>query len=155
VRDATVSRFNPPAEPARTVGFGKRATSARERDLTVRERDCVRLSDVTVSHFNCPGPALIGGRNFPVPSLWAKLRLGHSSAERRPGIADVKNGVTGRVRSALSVAELQRTPIEGSYQQSLFGEFSGHGFQDLGSQLWSLDFHTRGFQDRNLKTFRT
>jgi len=33
--------------------------------------------------------------------------------------------------------------------------FSGHGFQDLGSQLWGLDFHTRGFQDRNLKTFRT
>jgi len=32
--------------------------------------------------------------------------------------------------------------------------FSGHGFQDLGSQLWGLDFHTRGFQDRNLKTFR-
>ncbi len=30
--------------------------------------------------------------------------------------------------------------------------FSGHGFQDLGSQLWGLDFHTRGFQDRNLKT---
>ncbi len=32
--------------------------------------------------------------------------------------------------------------------------FSGHGFQDLGSQLWGLDFHTRGFQDRNLKTLR-
>ncbi len=30
--------------------------------------------------------------------------------------------------------------------------FSGHGFQDLGSQLWGLDFHTHGFQDRNLKT---
>jgi hypothetical protein len=25
----------------------------------------------------------------------------------------------------------------------------------LGSQFWGLDFHTRGFQDRNLKTFRT
>jgi hypothetical protein len=24
----------------------------------------------------------------------------------------------------------------------------------LGSQLWGLDFHTRGFQDRNLKTLR-
>jgi len=34
-------------------------------------------------------------------------------------------------------------------------EISGHGFQDLGSHLWGLDFHTRGFQDRNLKTFRT
>jgi hypothetical protein len=27
--------------------------------------------------------------------------------------------------------------------------------QDLGSQLWGLDFHTHGFQDQNLKTFRT
>jgi hypothetical protein len=25
----------------------------------------------------------------------------------------------------------------------------------LGTQLWGLDFHTRGFQDQNLKTFRT
>jgi hypothetical protein len=33
--------------------------------------------------------------------------------------------------------------------------FSRHGFQDLGSQLWGLDFHTRGFQDQNLKTFKT
>jgi hypothetical protein len=33
--------------------------------------------------------------------------------------------------------------------------FSRHGFQDLGSQLWGLDFHTHGFQDQNLKTFRT
>jgi hypothetical protein len=33
--------------------------------------------------------------------------------------------------------------------------FSRHGFRDLGSQLWGLNFHTRGFQDRNLKTFRT
>ncbi len=32
--------------------------------------------------------------------------------------------------------------------------FSGHGFQNLGSQLWGLDFHTHGFQDRNLKIFR-
>jgi hypothetical protein len=32
--------------------------------------------------------------------------------------------------------------------------FSRHGFQDLKSQLWGLDFHIRGFQDRNLKTFR-
>jgi len=47
---------------------------------------------------------------FPVPSLWAKLleeiRLRHSSAERRPEIADVKNGVPGRVRSGLCVTEL-------------------------------------------------
>jgi len=43
--------------------------------------------------------ALIGGRNFLFPVCGAKLleeiRLGHSSAEQRPGIADVKNGVTG------------------------------------------------------------
>jgi hypothetical protein len=32
--------------------------------------------------------------------------------------------------------------------------FSRHGFQDLRSQLWGLDFHTRGFHDRNLKTFQ-
>ncbi len=34
------------------------------------------------------------------------------------------------------------------------GPGSGHGFQDFGSQLWGLDFHTRGFQDGNLKIFR-
>jgi hypothetical protein len=34
-------------------------------------------------------------------------------------------------------------------------EILGYGFQDLESQLWGLDFHTRGFQDQNLKTFRT
>ncbi len=50
VRDTTVPHFNPPAEPARTIGFEKRdsartvkfgnqAASARERDLTVRERE--------------------------------------------------------------------------------------------------------------------
>jgi hypothetical protein len=27
--------------------------------------------------------------------------------------------------------------------------FLGHGFRDLGSQLWDLDFHIRGFQDWN------
>jgi len=35
-----------------------------------------------------------------------EIRLRHSSAERRPGIADVKNGVPGRVRSGLCVTEL-------------------------------------------------
>jgi len=47
---------------------------------------------------------------FPVPSLWAKLleeiRLWHSSSERRPEIANVKNGVPSRVRSGLCVTEL-------------------------------------------------
>ncbi len=46
-----------------------------------------------------PGPGANWRAEFPVPSLWAKLleeiRLGHSSAEQRPGIAEVKNGVTG------------------------------------------------------------
>jgi hypothetical protein len=46
VRDTTVPRFNPPAEPARTVGSGPDSRirklgseSARERDLTVREKE--------------------------------------------------------------------------------------------------------------------
>ncbi len=82
--------------------------------------------------------------------------------ERRPGIADVKNEVTSRVRSGLSVTELQRTPTEGSYQQSLFGEFFfiynvcltgragrpgkkiweilGYGFQDMVFTTWDLNF---------------
>jgi len=57
-----------------------------------------------------PRPVANRRAEFPVASLWAKLleeiRLGHSSAERRPGIADVKNEVTGRVRFGLSVTEL-------------------------------------------------
>ncbi len=52
------------------------------------------------------GPGTNRRAEFPVPSLWAKFRLGHSSAEQRLGIADVKNGVTGRVQSGLSVTEL-------------------------------------------------
>jgi hypothetical protein len=150
-----------------------------------------------------PGPDANRRAEFPVPSLWAKLleeiRLGHSSAERRPGIVDVKNGVTGRVRSGLSenthwrklsavtfrrvflhlqcLSDRQgraaRQKDLGNFRiwfsrhgfqdlrSQLWGLgnfriwFSRHGFQDLGSQLWGLDFHTRGFQDRNLKTFRT
>jgi hypothetical protein len=56
VRDTTVSRFNPPAEPAQTVGFGKRdsartvgfgnqAANAREipeEPSSERTRECVR-----------------------------------------------------------------------------------------------------------------
>jgi hypothetical protein len=69
---------------------------------------------------------------FAVPSLWAKLleeiRLRHSSAKRRPGIADVKKrgAGPGPVRTVCDGARqllLQRTPIEGSYQQSLFVKF--------------------------------
>ncbi len=56
------------------------------------------------------GPGANWRAEFPVPSLWAKLleeiRLRHSSAERTPGIADVKNGVPGRVQSGLCVTEL-------------------------------------------------
>ncbi len=109
------------------------------------------------------GPDVNRRAEFPIPSLWAKLleeiRLGHSSAERRPGIADVKNGVTSRVRSGLSVTELgnfcsREHPLR-EVINNHFSEILGYGFQDLGFQLWGLDFHTRGFQDRNLKTFRT
>jgi hypothetical protein len=70
-RDTTVPHFNPPAEPARTVGFGKRdsartvgfgkrdsvrtvrfgnqAASARERDLTMRERERLGVGSETAS----------------------------------------------------------------------------------------------------------
>jgi hypothetical protein len=62
------------------------------------------------SGFRPTGPSANRRAKFPVPSLWAKLleeiRLRHSSAERRPEIADVKNGVPGRVRSGLCVTEL-------------------------------------------------
>jgi hypothetical protein len=73
---------------------------------------CVRLSlrPWRSSGFRPTGPGANRRAEFPVPSLWAKLleeiRLRHSSAERRPGIADVKNGVPGRVRSGLCVTEL-------------------------------------------------
>ncbi len=39
VRDTTVPRFNPPAEPARTVGFGKRDSA---RTVGFRKRDSTR-----------------------------------------------------------------------------------------------------------------
>ncbi len=62
------------------------------------------------SGFRPTGPGANRRAQFPVPSLWAKLleeiMLRHSSVERRPGIADVKNGVPGRVRSGLCVTEL-------------------------------------------------
>ncbi len=62
------------------------------------------------SGFSPTGPGANRRAEFPVPSLWAKLleeiRLRHSSAERRPGIANVKNGVPGRVRSGLCVTEV-------------------------------------------------
>ncbi len=69
-----------------------------------------RLRPWRSSGFRPTGPGANRRAEFPVPSLWAKLleeiRLRHSSAERRPGIADVKNGVPGRVRSGLCVTEL-------------------------------------------------
>ncbi len=57
---------------------------------------CVCLSDATVLRFNCPGPALIGGRNFLF--LVYGQSLGQDILTR--------NGVTDRVRSGLSVTEL-------------------------------------------------
>jgi len=62
---------------------------------------------------------------------------------------DVGSSVFGDLEFALWVPKTQKDL--GNFRIWL----SGHGFQDLGSQLWGLDFHTRGFQDRNLKTFRT
>jgi len=93
--------------------------------------------------FKETGPDANWRAEFPVPSLWAKLleeiRLGHFSAERRPGIANFKNRVRHRrptgpgptlLDSRISTVYdrawkllLQRTPTEGSYQQSFFGEF--------------------------------
>jgi hypothetical protein len=98
---------------------------------------------VTELEFKETGPGANRRAEFLVPSLWAKLleeiRLGHSSAEWKPGIANVKNWVS-HIRSTgpgpalpdswiSTVCDevrkllLQRTPIEGVYQQSLFGEF--------------------------------
>jgi len=55
---------------------------------------------VTELGFQATGPGANRRVEFPIPSLWAKLleeiRLGHSSVERRPEIANVKNGVMGR-----------------------------------------------------------
>jgi hypothetical protein len=62
------------------------------------------------SGFRPTGPGANRRAEFPVPSLWAKLleeiRLRHSSVEQRPGIADIKNRVPGRVWSGLCVTEL-------------------------------------------------
>ncbi len=94
--------------------------------------------------FKETGPGANRRSKFPVPNLWAKLleeiRLGHSSTERRPGIANVKNRVRHRRPTepgpALSDSRistvcdgarkllLQRTPTEGSYQQSFLESFS-------------------------------
>ncbi len=61
---------------------------------------------------------------------------------------DVGSSVFGDLEFALQVFKTQKDL--GNFRIW----FSRHGFQNLGSQLWGLDFHTRGFQDRNLKTFR-
>jgi hypothetical protein len=61
---------------------------------------------------------------------------------------DVGSSVFGDLEFALQVSKTQKDL--GNFRIW----FSRHGFQDLGSQLWGLDFHTHGFQDQNLKTFR-
>jgi hypothetical protein len=61
---------------------------------------------------------------------------------------DVGSLVFGDLEFALRVSKTQKDL--GNFRIW----FSRHDFQDLGSQLWGLDFHTRGFQDRNLKMFR-
>ncbi len=108
----------------------------RSDPLTVsampRDRFCYVFASFFILFFGFvwgrPGPALIGGRNFLFPvcgqSYWR-----HSSAERRPGIADVKNGVPGRVRSGLCVTELANfcsredplTEVMSSQFRKLFG----------------------------------
>ncbi len=108
-------------------------------------RACVCLTRqfcILIHRQNCPsvrlwrssgssqtGPGVNRRAEFLVPSLWAKLleeiRLGHSSAERRPGIADVKNGVTGRVRSGLFVTELDNfCSIEHPLREVISSHFS-------------------------------
>ncbi len=111
-----------------------------------------------------PEPDANRRAEFPVPSLWAKLleeiRLGHSSAERRPGIVDVKNGVTGRVRSGLSEnthwGKLSAVTFRRVFlhlqclSDSLTGragrpgkktwEILGYGFQDMVFKTWDLNF---------------
>jgi hypothetical protein len=61
---------------------------------------------------------------------------------------DVGSSVFGDLEFALRVSKTQKDL--GNFRIW----FPGHGFQNLRSQLWGLDFHTRCFQDRNLKTFR-
>jgi hypothetical protein len=110
-------------------------------------------------------------------------RPGRSDSENgnRPGQSDSENGNPGPddwyvvsfvrpMRSRNSFSRPRRTgfffffffPLALNYLRCCFENFRiggweilGYGFQDLGSQLWGLDFHTRGFQDRNLKTFKT
>jgi len=68
----------------------------------------------------------------------------------KPGnFQDVGSSVFGDLEFALRVSKTQKD------LENFRIWFSGHGFQDLGSQLWGLDFHTRSFQNWNLKTFRT
>jgi hypothetical protein len=58
--------------------------------------------------FRPTGPGANRRAKFLIPSLWAKLleeiRLGHSSAERRPEIVDVKNQVCHKRLTGLGPA---------------------------------------------------
>jgi hypothetical protein len=56
---------------------------------------------------------------------------------------DVRSSVFGDLEFALGVSKTQD-----------LGNFR-IWFSGRGTQLWVLDFHTRGFQDRNLRNFRT
>ncbi len=129
---------------------------------------CVRLSDTTVLHLNSPaepahfrpwrssgfGPPGLGANRrakFPVPSLWAKLleeiRLRHSSAERRSGIADVKNEVTGRVRSGLSVTELGNFC---SREHPLREVISSHFSESFSSSTMSVCLSSESFSSSTM-----
>ncbi len=98
-----------------------------------------------------PGPALIGGWNFLFPVCGQR----HSSAERRPGITDVKNGVAGWVRSGLSVTFApENTHTHGGklsaviFQRVCLSDRQGTtarqkdlgNFQDMVFGTWDLNF---------------
>jgi hypothetical protein len=82
--------------------------------------------------------------------------------ERKPGIADVKNGVTGRVRFGLSVTELgnfcsREHPLR-EVISSHFSKILGYGFQDMLFRTWDLNFGAweilgYGFQDMVFRTW--
>jgi len=91
VRDATVPRFNSPAEPARTVGFGNQAASARERDLTVREREKERKIGCGIG---IQPPVKLDGQWLRKVAKYGLCILIHRQTTR-PGLAKTGEGLTG------------------------------------------------------------
>ncbi len=151
--DATVPRFNPPAEPARTVGFGKPDSA---RTVWFGKRDSAR----TVGFGNQAASARAHGTWFSGLGI---STLGPGKFQDM--VFRTWDLNFGAWIFTLAVSKTETWKLLGRAFQDVGSQlwdlgnfriwFSGHGFQDLGSQLWGLDFHTRGFQDRTLKTFRT